>query len=209
MKSSLLQAHIEFFQEHGFISFENLLTPSSLVKPKEVINQRLPIHDVQKSRNLCHTNPEMARPFLKRALIDVLAELTRSKPNCLATDLLLLSPDLRQYQEPAAEEESCFLRDLCSLQDLHAGLILCLKGGDENSTFYPTEEDFVTIFQPKHTLPLEALESMTNTVFWVIGYGTATTRICFQKQDPCGHRFKKQGLAYGDLLQPEEELRIY
>lgn len=201
MTSSLLAAHHDFFDEHLFISFENLISEDKLKYARDLALPKLPLHSWEKGRDLLLGKEEQKKTFTTRALANFFSDLLRIGPRALVLDQLLPSPDLIFGKEPDFyHKDEVYLRDMFSLQGINCALMLCLKGGKEESLFFPENQGFVTVIHGKCTIPCSSLLEMKNTCFLILGYGSHDTCFSIQDLDPAPHIMKEKGLAAGDCI---------
>ncbi len=204
MIGPLLSAHKEFFNEHLFITFENLISKEALNRAQRICYDAIPLNSWESGRDLLTPREKDKKTFTTRKLSQFFHDLLKEPPRALIFDQLLPSPDLIKGKLPKFyEEDEIFLRDLFSLQGLNSALILCLQGGREGSVFYPESEGLATIVHGKRELPIASLKEMKKTCFLILGFGDSSTCFTHQELDPIAHVMKNKGIAPGDRIPLE------
>ncbi len=202
MKFIVDNPHREFFEENGWIEFEEVLTPEAcsaiLSQVEQVLSRRgapprvtLPDDAVslfKACRDMWRDDLELKRAIGHRKLSEVISELAEVKPLRLAYDQLLL-PESQQCVPANALAGS-----LGPCQGIVAVAVICLKGRAEG--LFPSAPGNVSVLKAETPLVLNNLQG----TFLLIGYCRAVARYSIQALDPCANLPKSLGYSVGDRL---------
>jgi len=202
MKFIVDNSHREFFEENGWIEFEEVLPVESCIAILSSIQQVLRLRKApQKAsfpgdevelfkagRDLWRDDPGLKQAIAHRTLSEIVSELVEVKPLRLAYDQLLLS----QVQE--CLPGNALLGSIGPCQGILAVLAICLEG--TGTDLLPSEPGNICAIKPTTPLNLPDLKG----TFLLIGYCRAVARYAIQSLDPCANLLKTWRYAAGDRL---------
>jgi hypothetical protein len=202
MKFIVDNSHREFFEENGWIEFEEVLTPDActaiLAHIEQVFRHRgaprkvsLPDDAVtlfRASRDVWRDEPKLKRAICHRKLSEIASELVEVKPLRFAYDQVLL-PQTQQ-----AIPAHALMGALGPCQGVLVVAAICLEGSGEG--ILPSAPGHISFIKPETPFVLSALQG----TYLFIGYCRAVARYAIQYLDPCANLPKSWGYAVGDRL---------
>lgn len=216
-KLKVADEHREYFREHKFIEFENLLTPNQLCELNGMIDaslsQRLkvPAHllDKQSSELLYKAGSDLWRQnaFFKKLLCnkwwaEIAKELTRQKVIRMGTDQLLMAAGTPGHlaEEMFNKEtlERCF-----SFQGLACGLLICLRSNNhsDEAKSISHEAGSGVFIDPTHHVDLSSIFNTPGERQLLILFGGDTLIYLHNAKDLNTHFAKSLGYVFGDKLK--------
>lgn len=210
MKFVLAKEHHDFFDAHGFIQFEDLLSPVATEKllkaTKEAVGTQLkysperlfresPAKLFLSGRDLWRNHPEVRRISTSQTFAGIASQLARQKPVRLLLD---------QWIPPALEWDAPLsLEQMVPMQGILGAALIALDSAifsEETASFFPTEAGNVLFIKPDLPLPLSELSKLRNQNFLMVAYGTPNSVYVPKETDPLSHHLKNLGYVYGDRL---------
>ncbi len=202
MKFIVDNSHREFFQEYGWIEFEEVLAPdvcaAMLLTVEQALRRRgalrtlsLPEDAItlfKAGRDVWREDAELKRAVCHRTLSEIVSELVEVKPLRLAYDQLLVS-QMRGCLPPNA-----LMGSFGPSQGVVATIAICLEGTGEG--LLPSKPGHISAILPATPLVLPPLHG----TFLLVGYCRAVSRYAIQPLDPCANLPKSWGYAVGDRL---------
>ncbi len=229
MKIAIANEHLNFFQHHHLIEFEEYLTPDQLLKLNKLLDQTLskrmsiPVERIDGAdpesvfyggRDLWRDQEDLKKIVWHKSWADVAADLTGEKPVRAAFTQLVVPPTsigLKAAQNHVYVEwftQKRTLEEISSIEGLLCTLIVCLKGDDKERT---PEETLDPI--PRKTgnaiyvMPQVPLDFQAGNCRWLlIAYAKNKAQYIMQEKDPHVHYLKRLGHPVGaplnDKLNP-------
>ncbi len=194
MKYTILDAHIKYFQENGYIEFEDILSIPTLEKAKNDLEKKSIItasSDACK-RDLFRKSEIIKKIALNKTICFILKNLTKKQNFRLAFDQLILT-----QQNPFNETFS--LNSLSSFQGLIGGIIINIepKSLILNDLNKKTNSVFI-----KSSIPINIKNIFLDSdVFLLIAYGELKTIYKRNLKDPNTNYLKQFGYNFGDVLK--------
>ena len=185
IKLTILDAHIKYFQENGYITFEELLPQNTLQK---LVNETESIiSSCEKDpcrRDLFRNSAFIKKIAFNNAISSILKNLTKKQNFRLVFDQLIIKKDITSFS----------LDSDTSFQNLIGGIMINIPPKDLNLN------DLNKIMFVKNSFFIN-LEKLDFDVFLLIGYGEIKTIYKKNMKDPYNTTLKNLGYNYGDLLK--------
>jgi hypothetical protein len=180
----------EFFSQHGFIAFEELLPPEEAAELGACLSLHATLSSYAAGRDLWRENPLVKKVVLRRDLAEVASALLHTGPLRIAYDQLLLAP--LPFTQPVS------LHHISALQPMLGGYALALGAAQTRTTgLLPTACGDALFFNASFPLPLDDLGGQP---FLLITYCAHKTLYTLQRGDPGVHTLKKLGYVFGDRI---------
>ena len=187
MHFAIAPEHLNFFQRHHYIEFENLLTQEEVETLLHALNTALP-HQYDTWRG----NPIIQKFVLRKQFAEIASNLTKISPLRIAFDRILISD--KNFFENPLQEMSC-------IRGLVCGCILNLALPNMGSALF---------FKPHSPPPLDDLTLTTlPPPQLMIVYSKDKSLYTYQKNDPHTHTLKKLGYVFGDRLKDTTHPTLY
>ncbi|MGM0439936.1 MAG: hypothetical protein ACQEP8_02320 [Chlamydiota bacterium] len=209
MKAIILKEYRDFFQQHGYIEFEELLNKAKveqlLLAVENMVSQRLGgdslrlyRHNPQKifsvSHDLWRDDPVVKKNNTLKLWAQIIAELNGVKQVRLGFDNIISGP-------------SDFLGEHASLDAISSlkpvgGMILCLRAPSflHEGDLLPQKEGNATFISPQCSL-VDLTAAATDGIYLLITYVDAEAIYYYNRQDPHNHAFKQSGYVFGDRIK--------
>lgn len=209
MKFSLAREHLHFFNQHGYVEFEGIISTQKLQQVLHGIRKEnfdSTQQHYEKHHDLWRRYPEIRKNLFHRDPTSIVATLSLTKPLRIGCDQLI--PKGFHHEKPLT------LKDMTSIQGVVGGYLLCLQDcPDEVVTQPVTEEEAPPVMAPFSTqagnmvfvAPDIAIDFtlMPCDHLLVIFVGPKAV-YRHNPHDPHTHEFKKLGYVFGDRLQEKE-----
>lgn len=213
MKLTVLNQHLAFYQQNGFIEFEDVISLEDLEKLTTEIDLKLakrleipsnkliktPSYDIyRKGRDLFRDSDLIKSYSLKRNYAEIAKTLSNSNSLRIAYDQAIYSNKVSE--NPLMEMAS--LEEISSFQGIVCGLIIRLNDieDSEELAFLPSKKGNITFFKPNTPLPLKYLFDKKNKFFMIV-YSMIKSIYKLNEHDPNKNYLKKFGYVFGDLLK--------
>ncbi len=213
MKISVLNQHQAFFQQNGFIEFEEVLSIEAIdILTQEIDNllaKRLEIptfklikktsYDLYRNgRDLFRDSALIKSYSLKRNFAEIAKTLS-------CTNSLRLAYDQAIYSNKVSDNplmEMASLEEISSFQGILLGLIIRLSDQEDNEglAFLPSKKGNVTFFKANTPIPLKYIFDQKEKFFMIV-YSKVKSIYKLNEDDPNKNYLKKFGYVFGDLLR--------
>lgn len=239
MKFATAKEHRDFFQKHGSIEFEGLLSNDQLVAANQAIDQvlaerlnvppdRIRLSSSEKfylqGRDLWRSHSILHKLATQLHFAEIVSELIEKKPLRLGYDQLFPARHEKPLTEESSSVYSHFLEKTASLeavsclQGVACGFVLTLSGkenilSEKESAgaidVFPNQAGHVIFFQPNVPVNWNALYSHLGQRFYLVVYTFPFAYYQLQSQDPHTHAFKRLGYVFNDKLSDKLNPIVY
>lgn len=208
-------AHTTFFQQNGFIEFEEVATGLtellSLVETS--LKQRLSKDPAgcsaeelyQAGRDLWRTSKALQKQIFSRPLAEIAAQLFDQKTLLIGFDQLLKTTQSASFPGFMAAP----LCDISSIQPLAGAFLIHLAGDPVPSPLIPQSIHSVVALSPTLPIPWEIFFEVPHQTFLLIAYALPESLYVHEKRDRHLRALKKLGYGYGDRLKHEHHPIVY
>jgi hypothetical protein len=228
MKFSLAKEPLHFYNQNGFVEFEDII---SIAKFQQILHAiRKEKFDsteqhYEKHHDLWRRSPEIKKNLFQKVPASIVADLSEKKPLRVGYDQLI--PKGFHHQNPLS------LRNMSSIQGVVGGYLLCLESVEGVTVEQPVkpekpivdeeltegerpiidEEEEEKIVAPFSTQagnlifidPDVAIDfSLMPCDHLLVCFVGKTAVYCHNEQDPHTHLFKEKGYVFGDRIQERE-----
>lgn len=202
MKFSISLEQRNFLNQKGYIPFYALLSSLEL----KTLNDALQSKKLNAKHDLWRENDTIKQIVFSRRLVNLVYELTNTKPLRIAFDHYLpeKSKSMLDVEKKTSVEE--FFENPIPLQDRISinplvGMFLLILNTDADIN----EETTVTagggyFILPTTTFSLDELSLTPNQRLFLIGYGDSHSQYLYEIRDPEVHFLKTLGYVFGDKL---------
>ncbi len=234
MKFIVDNKHREFFTDHGWIEFEQLLTQEKLYELRRAVNvtlgKRLSISSerlnrmsrgdiLMKGRDVWRDSEAIKNVVCNRVYGEIASNLVETTPVRLAYDQILMANGNKSNQVPALNGEQT-LESFSYLQGVLCGLLISLQRVtplDSESTAtnvrhtcpIPTKEGNGVFIAPETKLNFPQLLAADGECHLLIVYCRAVSRYVLLPSDPLAHHPKSLGYSVGDRLVDQHNPVLY
>jgi len=201
MKRQILEPkHIDFFDKHGWVLFQDLIPPSMLSACRTLLAKNCSTRNVWKSHEPIK---KLSFHFL---FAHIAAQLTRLKQLRFAFDHYF--PSLDNLISFLARGPS--LNALNSIDKLEIGLLLNLSDvtSEDSLSSLPSVGGSGTFFSALSS-PLDLTVKDIAGPFLLITYCHAHSRYLYKVADPFTHDVKQESCAFGDKLANSYHPLVY
>lgn len=238
MKFAIAKEHKDFYQAHGRIEFEGLLSSEQVRLFNQAIDDALaakmeiPPSKIRhltseelflQGHDLWRHHSELRKLVCQPKLAEIASQLVDKKPIRLAYDQLLPS----RYQSPLLQPVqpqlySSFLDQTSSLDStscirgLLCGVIIALSSLEEPieeepgiPSLFPKEAGHMIFLNPEKPLNWSQLYQFPGKRFYLIAYCQAQSFYEPQLQDPHAHELKQLGYIFNDRLSDKKHPILY
>lgn len=170
MKFAIAKEHKDFFYKHGWIEFENFVSPEQLLLINAAVDQaladrlkiplhKLPLHPSETfflhGRDLSRSIAELRSFVLQARFSEIASELLEKKPLRLGYDQLFPArfnyPDFSINQKSKKPyqsfiEQAATIEEVSSLEGVLGGLMICLKKESKQNSHTKFEPNGIDIF---------------------------------------------------------------
>lgn len=183
MRYSIANQQINFYVEHNYIEFEEIIPEELILACREefssLINDKDPKTIYLQGRDIWRKSNSFKKIATNKNLASIVQQLCKRTKLRLAFDQISL----------CNLEEDKPLESLFSFQELECVVVFYLDSKENNCTF----------INPKHPfIPKEDCSFL-----YMIGYAPFKTLYVLNEQDVNTHYLKKLGYAFGDRLKEE------
>jgi hypothetical protein len=217
MKFVVSLDHQRFFNEYGFIEFEELVTPEKLKEINRALDTVLvkrtgaklsalkdlpPAELFPYARNLWMDSEGIKKFDCQGRLTEIVLSLSKKNELILGYDQLLIPEQpLANPYYPAAFPEALPLADVSSAQDIVCAMVVCLQGGGEGSFgIFPAKEGNVTFIRAQTPVDFSVLEQNQDKRFLLVAFADPKSVYLYREKDPNTHFNKQKGYVFGDRL---------
>lgn len=226
MKFTLDSSHRDYYLQHRAIEFDALLTPIELKQLKKAVSLSLsertgfepeklskatPECLFMAGRDLWRTHEALKKIILQRRLAEIAAELTEKKPIRIGFDELFPetgTPDVvSTLKDPyhLLLNKKRLLSEICCLQGILCGLMLCLEGdatpSDEKLSPFSRLSGNGVFLSPDFPIDFKELYERPAHTYLLIVYCQDSALYIYQPDDPHGNILKQMGYSFGDKLK--------
>lgn len=204
MKQSLASEHFIFYNEHGHLEIEGLLSEQAVADFQEALQTMSPL-SFAKGRDLWRHHEAIRRVVLSKKYGSIAAQLFREKQLRIAYDQAFETDQL----SPGLFESPTNLKQMSCFQGLVGGLIIRLSEGesvpsdDETLCPVPEQKGSGIFFSYKTALDLNPLIQLPSQLFFLIAYGPVNTLYIHNPKDPNLNLLKKEGFVFGERLRDD------
>lgn len=239
MKFSTAKEHRDFFQKHGWIEFEDLISIDQLNAANQDIDQvlaerlkvsvnRLKTFGSEKiyshGRDLWRSKPTLQKLITQNRFAELAAELIEKRPLRLGYDQLFPARQQKPFSEEAALVYSQFLEQITSLQTVSCvqgvicGFMIALGNQEgvskekvslEGIDIFPSKPGNVIFFQPNVPINWNDLYSHLGQRFYMVVYTQVHAHYQLEPLDPHTHSLKRLGYIFNDKLKDALNPIIY
>jgi len=232
MKFIVDNRHHEYFQHHGAIEFEELLSDEEVITLRGNIDgevsrrcsvdvdalSSVPSIDLfRQGRDLWRSSDDVKKMVCSWRLAEIAAQLTHVKPLRLAYDQLLMTTGAKPqgitfFDRPVSlEEVSCF-------QGMTCGLLLRLSESSQQHIVQLTESEATIVpqqigsgvyFGADKLFDFGTLFREEKQCFLFVAYTKARTVYVLREGDPHCHHLKRLGYVFGDKLDEQRHPVVY
>ena len=209
MRFKIDPAHTTFFQQNGFIEFEEALGGQEELLPllEGALKKRLTKDPslcsaeelYRAGRDLWRTSKEIQKKVFSHPLAEIAAQLFNKKTLLIGFDQLLKTTQTPGFPGLVAAP----LHAYSSIQPLAGALLLHLAGDPTPSPFIPRTPQHVLALSPTLPIPWEIFFQTPHQTFLLIAYASPESLYVHEKKDLHLHALKKMGYGYGDRLRHE------
>ncbi|MDB6081004.1 MAG: hypothetical protein JWO53_276 [Chlamydiia bacterium] len=177
-----------FFENHGFIEFEGLVSDEQLA----VLKRHKGTRDVSRK------DPQIEK-IVKSAVFSKLASQLSLKK------LLRFGYD-EVYELPIQRSGVQTLEEANSIRGLVCGLMICIDGESDQAINglpfnpFPKKPGNIILFLPTLAWDFDTLTESTKQKFLLITYAGSRAMYVYEERDPYLHELKKLGYVFGDRL---------
>lgn len=202
MKFSISLDQRYFLNQKGYIPFYALLSNQEL----KTLNDALQSKKLAGNHDLWRENDAIKQIVFSRRLVNLVYELTNTKPLRIAFDHYLPEKSKSMLDvEKKTSVEKFFenpipLQDRISINPLVGMFLLILNtDGEINEEMTVTAGGGYFIL-PTTTFSLDELSLTPNQRLFLIGYGDSHSQYLYEIRDPDVHFLKNFGYVFGDRL---------
>lgn len=229
MKFAITSEHRFHYDQNHLVELEGLLSQAqtsamakavdnSLAKRLKINEQFLTMQQADQlfmvGRDLSREDPIIQRTAYSSNLAAVAAELTNQKTIRFGNDQLYLGLEQKE-SNPYCKliTTTPTLEEICCLQGVICGLMLCLKNsseenGDFATTLFSKTAGNGVYFSAKQPLDLPALFGKSANYLMIV-YVQSTTTYFHNPKDPLVFSLKQLGYNYGDRLNDKFHPILY
>lgn len=205
MKFSITREHRLFYQEHGYIEFENILSESQIRKLLASFPQKeVPKNVFSSPRDLWRKEEVFHKLTCQTKFSELVHALTEISPVRLCLDqILLIDPTI----EPLPKQS---LRSFLSIKGLISALLLKISGepSQENPPF-PQKVGSGVFFSTEFPMDFGSAKDLSPGAFILIVYGEKHCRYVLNPEDPHSYELKQLGYIYGSVLKNKYHPLLY
>jgi hypothetical protein len=219
MHFALARQHLDFFHQHHYIEFEDLLSLAEtqtlnqeLIKILEICHHITPDNltktDLKSlylsGYDMWRCSSTIKKFILRPQFAEIASNLTKVRPLRIAFDQFFSSCDASDplFKKPIT------LHEMSCIQGIVCGCLLQLSSSKQNSS--ETSEGFIPIpkkagsgifFSPDLPLSFDYLIHTSNMQQLLIVYAEDKSLYTYLETDPHTHTLKKLGYVFGDRLK--------
>jgi hypothetical protein len=231
MKFGLSNKQLDYFNKNQAIEFEGLLSSvtvdlmnqeiakalsTGLKKPISEIEKHSPFTLYKAGRDFWRRCPEVKKAITGYQLLNTIATLTDQKLLRLGFDQFIPTITSAYLQEPsylALIDRQATMAQISSLQDIVAGLIICLQDDQEPveiaPKFFPKSKGNVVIFHPQAEINFRELLKVKEASYLLVTYTRDDGVFVFNPQDVQGNHWRDLGYNPGDRLKEKLNPIVY
>jgi hypothetical protein len=205
MRISITQQQIQYFRDHSYIEFEDLLSEKQLTSLKEetlvYLSSRSYLKNFIAGRDLFRRNSQVKKLVTSVQLAQFASLFTNHDHLRIAFDQLLTS--LPPYENPD-EAPPLFhgrynLDQMSPIQGLVCGLLINIDAETPPPSF-PSKPGNGVYFSPNWPIDFHEILHPTQKYLLIV-YTKQHSLYRFQPLDPAAHELKKLGYGFGDSLE--------
>jgi hypothetical protein len=216
MKFTVAKEHRDYFNTHGIIEFEDLLSQEKIDKANNEIDRILkdrtkgspqtPLSYFNKGRDLWRSSSFLRNIDCNNAFADIIKEFFIVPVLRLGYDQLLptIPGELLIKQDVYSKWtlSNQTLQESSCIQGVICGLVLCLEDNQKDNTGVLSNKAGSGVFvKPDVALNFSGLNSNEAHRYLLITYCDHNSVYIQQKGDPQFHLLREIGYAYGDKLK--------
>lgn len=209
MPLTLSSSHQDFFSNHHYIEFNDLLSSSEIKqlqkaihealiqREKKIIETRSPKELFKAGRDLFRDHPIIKKFVLHKRFAKIASALFNEPILRLAYDQALCSFSQGEpiFSQPLS------LQQISSFQSIVGGIIIRLSDDPNPPDLLPQKAGNLLFIAPTFPLPWSSFFQQTPQSFFLITYCGNRTVYVLENTDPHTHALKKLGYGFGDLLE--------
>jgi hypothetical protein len=202
MKFSISLDQRYFLNQKGYIPFYALLSNQEL----KTLNDALQSKKLAGKHDLWRENDAIKQIVFSRRLVNLVYELTNTKPLRIAFDHYLpeKSKSMLDVEKKTSVEEffenPIPLQDRMSINPLVGMFLLILNTDGEINEETTVAAGGGYFILPTTTFSLDELSLTPNQRLFLIGYGDSHSQYLYELRDPDVHFLKTLGYVFGDRL---------
>lgn len=212
MKFTLTREQRHFFQEKGFIEFDEFITEKQIDAINMGIDVALPSSHIRSSaeqqflqgRDLWRRTESLRKWACQPLFGQIISELTLKTPIRLGFDQLL--PGITS-EEPGIYHDfmnkTSTLEECCCIKGIQGGLLLCLSSGEGERTeqdLFPLRAGSAVFIGPSTPWDRTHLFHHADQRYYLIVYTESLAWYQLQPGDPHTHDWKKFGYVLNEKL---------
>jgi len=215
MKPTVLSQHINFFQKHGFIEFEDIFSLERMntffedtrnyleSKSKICFSDISFLQSYKYGRDFWRFSDKAFAIIKEKDILEIIHLLCKKDIFRIAFDQILKISgcdfsDINFLPNSSLEKTS-------SIQPLLAGVIICVKKEKEDfenhDLIFPQKEGNILIIAPSFVMPFQSLIKLKNSLYYLIGYAPISSQYVENKADIHTNDCKRYGYGFGDVLK--------
>jgi hypothetical protein len=239
MRFTTAKEHRDFFQKHGWIEFEGLISDEQLILINQAIERSLadqlhvPLDRLNalsseklflEGRDLWRSDQILRKIATQARFSEIASELVEKRPLRLGYDEFFPAFNMNQYAGGSKQlysrflDQTACLEDISCLKELACGLMLSLGGGQNISAeelpsngidVFPKESGRVIFFMPNVQVNWRQLNAHPEQRFYMIVYTEMFAYYRLEPKDPHTHALKRLGYIFNDKLSDKLHPIVY
>ncbi len=228
MKFLLTSDQLYFFQQNGYIEFEQFLTEKQLEIINLAIQEALSPSLTKASseeqfmggRDLCHRNQSLFKWACQNHFAHIMSDLIQTRPLRFGFDQwfssvqessnLRLKKTTEHYQSFLDQKAS--LESVSCVKGVAGGLMICLSSGSgdrEKDDPFPFHKESVLFMSPSTVWNWNSIRQHPGQNFYMIVYTELSAWYQFQPADPHTHEWKRLGYVFNEKLADQRHPIVY
>lgn len=200
--------HKDFFQEYGYILFEDLTEIEAYPSLKEWSFQKNFIQGFLSGRDYSVDNQHLRKFVTRKRWARIFGELIMIKTLRFGFDQLFIAKNDPNEKPIFPFDSPHSLSELSYIQGILGGALFCLSPSDIENEIVP-KPGSVLFFNKTFSLPLNLFSKATSGLFLLIAYCENKSVYIFNEKDPHTHHLKKYGLNFNDRLKDKYHPIVY
>ncbi|MFA6119298.1 MAG: hypothetical protein WCT85_02855 [Parachlamydiales bacterium] len=209
MKYLILESQIKFFQESGFIEFENIFSSEEMQKLKNEIDNYFKnsstdfLQSYKSTRDLFRSSEFIRKFVLNNRIVSIVKNLTNRNQLRLCFDQAIYSNGSNPF------DDKVLIDDFFTFQGLLCLVVIKMDDTIFNDhTFLPKTKNNSVFLKPGSYLNFNGIFEVPQK-YLLIGYSDFKTIYKPNSTDPNGYNLKQLGYTHGDTLKDKTHPVIY